>query len=442
MPDPVIRYRPRPRDVLMASAQAVAAAALALMPLMMWLASRSAPLMLSISALACLMMLIREAILNADGASFGHMWRRLQQPARHALLALGLFLLLALVTISWSHDQLASFRAYGELLVSLGAGAVVIVVLPARAPRWCGPALLAALVLAAVLTMAELHGLNVWREAAGLRAQTFIFNRTLILALVLLMPLLAWLVATKRPVLALLPLALVAAAMLMSESGAGRLGLIVAVAAAIAILAAPRLSLLLGVAGLVAIMVLAPVQGEIADRAIPEKTHQQLKDSHSRDRVDIWLAFGETIRARPWIGSGFGASPTFDRSPVAQVLPAARRYWLAVGHPHSAQVQLWAETGLAGASLLLIAALNLLVVIGRMSGAWRMAAFGVFAGAIAIAAVGHGAWQGWWIASLAASLAWFRILMAQAAQTIAKTSLPKPSLPKPRPKRTTRHDRG
>ncbi|MGL4728086.1 MAG: O-antigen ligase family protein [Bosea sp. (in: a-proteobacteria)] len=408
-------------DLLMASAQTTAAAALALMPLAMWLASRSAPLFLTIAALACLMMLAREAALGGEPARLNHLWRNMESPARHALLALGGFLVVALVSISWSHEGLASLRSYGELIVSLGAGALVAVVLPSRAPRWCGLALLAALVITAALTMLELSGFNVWREGVGLRAQTFIFNRTLILAVILAIPLCAWLFATKRHALACLSLATVAAAMLMSESGAGRLGLIAAIAAAAAIWLAPRLSMLFGAAGLVAIMALAPVQGEIAERAIPAKAHKQLQDSHSRDRVDIWLAFGETIRARPWAGSGFGSSPTLDRNPVSQVLPAERRYWLAVGHPHSAQVQIWAETGVIGAALLLAAMLNLLVVIGRMQGAWRIAAFGAFAGALAIAAVGHGAWQGWWIATVAACIAWFRIFMAQAGHEVLQT---------------------
>jgi O-antigen ligase len=163
-------------------------------------------------------------------------------------------------------------------------------------------------------------------------------------------------------------------------------------------------------------MCFAPVQGEIIERTIPASAHRQLEDSHSRDRMIIWLSYGQAIRAKPLLGSGFGTSATLHQHPVALHLPEKDRIWLAVGHPHSAQVQVWVETGLAGAALLLLAGLNLLVLIGRMPGLWRCAAFATFAGALAIAAVGHGAWQGWWIAALGASIAWFRVLMAQSRQ--------------------------
>jgi O-antigen ligase len=409
------------RDGLIASVRGLAAGALALMPLAMWLASRSAPFMLTVSAGACLMMLAREAAMThgrsgAPPAGWRGRWSGFSAPARHGLACLAAFLAFAFASAFWSHDLAASLRSYGELALSVGAGAIVAAILPGRAPRWAGWALLASLSLACVLTLLELSGLNVWRAGAGLRAHTFIFNRTLILCLLLALPLAAWAAAQRRYGLAALPLALLAAAILASESGAAKLGLAVAGAAALIASAAPRLSLLAGAAGLVALLAFAPVQGEIADRVIPAKVHRQLQESHSRDRVDIWQTFGEAIRARPLFGSGIGATATLQNNPVAAAVSPDHRTMLAVGHPHSTQVQIWAETGLAGAALLLLAGLNLIAVIGLMRRPWRIAAFATFAGAAAIAAVGHGAWQGWWIAALGASLAWFRLFQADLSQ--------------------------
>jgi O-antigen ligase len=394
-------------------ALAVAAGAMVLMPLAMWLASRSAPLLLVIAAVACLVALVRETGLA--GLAAAPMWR-LSPTSAQAGVALGVagFLALALVSILWSHDRVASLRAYGELGLSLAAGVVVAAVLPGRAPRWAGAALAFSLPMACVLTVFELSGMHLWRMQAGMSAYTFIFNRTLITVLVLALPLMAWLAGTRYR-LAMLPVAaLVAGAIFISESGAARLGLLVAAGAGVAAMLAPRLSLLAAAAGLVALMCFAPVQGELVERTIPASAHRQLEDAHSRDRMIIWLAYGQAIRAKPLFGSGFGSSATLHRHPVAMNLPEKDRIWLAVGHPHSAQVQAWVETGFAGAAMLLFAGLNLLVIIMRMPDLWRCAAFATFAGAISIAAVGHGAWQGWWIAALGASIVWFRVLMAQS----------------------------
>jgi hypothetical protein len=400
-------------DTVARLAISVATACMVVMPLSMWLASRSAPLVLALAAIGCLIALAREPF--STGLAIAAKWRpSLASPCAGLALGLGGFLLLALVSILWSHDRAASLRVYGELCVSLAAGAVVAAVLPGRAPRWAGPALAATLILACLMTAIELSGMNVWRLEAGLRAMTFIFNRSLILALALALPLAAWLAATRRFFLLVLLMGAVAGATILSESGAAKLGLLAVVIVGLAASLAPRLTIIGAAAGLVALTALAPVQGEIADRTIPSSAHRTLQDAHSRDRVDIWLAYGQAIRERPLFGSGFGTSATLDRHPVAQALPPAERPWLSVGHPHSAEVQIWVETGLAGAFLLLFAGLNLLVLIGRMEGAWRVASVALFAGALAIAAVGHGAWQGWWIAALGASIAWFRVLRAQS----------------------------
>jgi O-antigen ligase len=388
-------------------------AALVSMPLAMWLSSRSAPLVLAIAATGCIMALAREQMNEA--APTRNKWPiSLSSPRAGMAFGLGGFLLMALVSILWSHDRLASLRAYGELVGCVGAGAVVAAVLPGRAPRWAGKALLGALLVASLLTISELQGLSVWRDQLGLRAETFVFNRTLICASLVAIPALAWLAGARRPVALAFVGGAVGAALLLSDSGAGKLGLAAAVAAGLLAWAAPRIALLAGAAGLVALFALAPVQGEIADRVIPSAAHRQLQDAHSRDRVDIWLAFGQAARARPLLGSGFGTSATLHRHAVATALPEAARPWLSVGHPHSAPLQIWAETGLAGAALLLLAGLNLLVLLMRMQPPWRIGAYAVFAAALAIAAVGHGAWQGWWIATLGASIAWFRVLMAQS----------------------------
>lgn len=393
-------------DRVHAWALAVAGAALAVMPLAMWLANRSAPLCLGIAALACLARSWSESWPLADRL------RALRASRAPVTKPLVLLVVLAALSIIWSHRPLASLFALGEWLVPLVSGVVVALVFPSRAPRWVAPALAGSIVLASALTLAELTFGMEWRQGFGLRAMTFMFNRTLICVMLVAIPLLGWLMRQRRWGLATMVAGAVMAGIMISESGAARFGLGMALLAAMATAIAPRLSVITAGIGIVALIMLAPVQGEIAEQVIPPSAHRQLQDSHSRDRVDIWLSFGEAIRARPWLGSGFGTSPTLHESPVAAEVSPARRTLLAVGHPHSAQVQVWAELGMAGAALLLWAGLMLVATIGQRQRRNMIAPLATFASAIAIAAVGHGAWQGWWIATLASSIIWFRIFDA------------------------------
>ncbi len=398
-----------PQDRLREVMLSAAAGALALMPLAMWLASRSAPLFLALAAVFALVAWVRECALTGRSPLPAMPSLRALGQGGPAVVMLAIFLAFALLSIAWSHDRPASLRAFGELMIPILSGLVVALILPGRAPRWAGWALCGALGLAVVLTLFELNGQNLWRLRHGLRAQTFIFNRTLITALLLALPLAAWLILRGRNGLAIALMVLVGSGLMASDSGAGKLGLAVAAAGACAAMIAPRLAAAAAAAGLVALIALAPVKGEILDQIIPPSAHQALQDAHSRDRVHIWQSFGEAVRARPLLGAGFGTSATLHRAPVADDVAPARRTMLGAGHPHSLPVQLWAETGLIGALLLLGAGLAGLVAIARLPGRWRIAAFALFAGALAIAAVGHGAWQGWWIAALAAAIGWLRI---------------------------------
>jgi O-antigen ligase len=147
--------------------------------------------------------------------------------------------------------------------------------------------------------------------------------------------------------------------------------------------------------------------GEILDRALPPAAHEGLKNAHSRDRVDIWLSFGEAVRARPLSGAGFGTSAVYDSHPVAAEVSAPRRTLLAVGHPHSLPLQIWAETGVIGAVLAGLCGLGVVAGLAHIPQHRRAAPLAMVATALAIATVGHGAWQAWWIAAIVASVCWF-----------------------------------
>ena len=379
---------------------------LVLLPLAMWLANRSSPLVLGLAALC----FIASAVVEEGWAGF---LQRVVEMLRSAVgIGLSGFLLWSLVTIAWSHRPAQSLAAWGELALPMASGLAIAASGRFRPGRTESRALAVALIAAAAFMMAELASDLSVRVALGIGKQvTYIFNRPALTCLMLLPVAVAGLLAARgrSPLDWLLCGALVfvvGGMSLDSESGAAAFGLAILAAAWLAARLLPRLTLALVALGFFATMVLAPVMGRLGDEALPASLHQRLANSHSRDRVDIWLSFGEAIMARPLLGSGFGTSPTLDRHPVALEVSPPRRQLLAVGHPHSAPVQAWVEAGAVGAMFIALAGLAFLWRLRRLAAPVLAPRLALASAAFAVATVAHGAWQGWWIAALALAAAW------------------------------------
>jgi O-antigen ligase len=381
----------------------------ALLPLVIWVANRAAPLALVLAALA----LVGGSAM--DGRLLQDIARLRQALFSRAGLSVLAFLIFALVSVSWSHLPLRSLRIFGELLVPLVAGFIVAMLWPrlltAMADRQQLLLLVAgALILGCILIMVELNTNMALRIRLGMKPQNYIFNPVLISYLLLGFPVLdgLWRLQDRwsRVVAAVLAVTL-AAAIISAESGAAVFGLIIGVAAWLMARILPRLMLATLAAGFLASLVLAPVMGEILDKALPPSAHEGLKNAHSRDRVDIWLSFGEAVRARPLTGAGFGTSAVYDSHPVAAEVSVPRRTLLGVGHPHSLPLQIWAEMGVIGAVLAGLCGLGVVAALAHIPENRRAAPLAMVATALAIATVGHGAWQAWWIAAIAAGVCWF-----------------------------------
>jgi O-antigen ligase len=127
-------------------------------------------------------------------------------------------------------------------------------------------------------------------------------------------------------------------------------------------------------------------------------------------RTMIWHFAATKVMERPLLGWGLDASrviPGGEETEMVytRVLPdepatpqPAQRMPL---HPHDFALQMWLETGAVGAVLVagLIAALAA-GGAGWRRGAARAGAMTTLAAALGVAAVGYGAWQAWWVASL------------------------------------------
>ena len=376
--------------------------ALALVPVALALANRSSPLVVGIAAL----LLLAGAVAERGADALGFVLRPLAAPLGLAALA---FLGWCLASFLWSPFPGLSGRALSEFTPTLLAAYLVVRLAPARMPAW-GPALAAAGLAAACLFIVASLALDLApQRALGQRAALFMFNRPLLTALLLAGPLAALLALRGRRVAALALLAVTALAILRSISGAAALGLLAGVGLFVAARFVPKragLSLAALVLGLA--FALAPIEGDILARAMPEAAHERLTQSSSRARVAIAQSFGAAVAQAPLIGSGYGTGARFAEVPAASSLEPEMRTMLAVGHPHNSFLQIWAELGLVGAVLGALAAFLALRAAAPLPRGLFATALGLLGAAVAVMFVEHGAWQAWWTAGCGAALAWLR----------------------------------
>lgn len=125
-------------------------------------------------------------------------------------------------------------------------------------------------------------------------------------------------------------------------------------------------------------------------------------------RAHSWAFVTDRVREKALFGWGVGASSGFQEtySSAGWTLP------FVPVHPHSAGMQVWLETGVIGA----VVAAGALAAMGRRAGAalaqdniGAMAGAGVIAGALTLAVLDAGLWNGWFWAALALSAGMIRL---------------------------------
>lgn len=392
-----------PNTALGARCEAVGHGLIVAMPLAMWLANRSAPLILVLATVAFV-----SASIVAEGTRpiVARAVRALRSPA---VLFLAAFLAWALATVAWSHAARSSLAMWGELALPLFCALAIAASGRMRPSLDFCRALAISLIAASALMSYELLTDLAIRIALGLGKQHgFVFNRPMLVDLLLAGAVLPGLFGggTRDRLLGGIALLAVATAIFVSDSGAAKLGLLIMLPVWLLASILPRLILALVALGFAGAMMLAPVQGRVADALMSPALHQKLAGAHTRERVDIWLSFGEAVRLQPLRGAGFNTSATFDSHPLAAQVPEPFRRMLAVGHPHSAPIQAWVETGGIGAVLLILAGLALLWSLRNWPVRRMAPALGLFAAGFGVASTAHGAWQGWWIAALVTAALW------------------------------------
>jgi hypothetical protein len=375
---------------------------LAIMPLGMALAHRSAPVFVTLSAA------LAVGASLADGRAPEIAARLRAWLSTPVAIATGAFLALALLSQTWSEARGTTLFALGEFLLPLGAGLVLAASLPQRAPKGTDLLLAASLIAAAALIVLDLGTGLAWRAALGIDAESFIFNRPT-LTILLFGIVLVGSTAVRAPASIPAPLALAVAAaaaglLAATDSDAALLGLGAAALTALLAWRRRKAALVALALGWTLLVAGAPVLGSLLRGTLPTQVHALLPSAHTEQRVLIWESFGEVVRSRPLLGTGFGSSARLAASPVAQELPPDLRSGLSWGHPHNVALQVWTELGALGAALAWAVGLAVIAGLSRLTGPVLVPAAALFAAVVAVASVGHGAWQGWWAAAIAAAI--------------------------------------
>ena len=117
-------------------------------------------------------------------------------------------------------------------------------------------------------------------------------------------------------------------------------------------------------------------------------------------RLRIWDSYLALVREKPLLGWGVEGSRDFDAELLSLPVTATQNTYFS-SHPHNALLQIWTDLGLVGALLfcILIAMLGLRIEKARPEA--RAPIYGLFVGILATSAVSHGAFQSWWLASVA-----------------------------------------
>lgn len=385
----------------------------AVLPIGMVVANKSAALVICLAAgAACLAALLASRASDQPVAAV--------HSARRLALSIAGIAAFAGLSAGLSVRPASGLDQAVQILAPLVATALLCVLLPRQSPpKWILPVAMIAFASALALITFELMTGMWMRRMLGVRDLTFVFNRSLVTLLLISWPLMAILAVGNRRRQAAALMAGLCLVTALSDSGATTLALAVSLLAffgALWLRSAVRLALL---AAVLIALVTAPWHGDIAAWLLGPRAVEAISSANAGERIRIWQAFGAMVSLQAehatttWFGYGFGSSRTLHTHPAALLLPQQMRALLEHGHPHNAFLQIATELGRVGIMLFAIGAVIVERAIARLDAPDQPYALALATACVAVAAVSHGAWQAWWIASIGAALAGFAALSAE-----------------------------
>lgn len=325
-------------------------------------------------------------------------------PPRPWLLGFGAFLGYALLSLIWTIDVAEGLDGWVRItlgaafgLALIGAGASLDETGRARVARWLAIGTTIAIALLAVqLASQRVFGFNDSFASRWYGPDTnlwALFNRSVaILAIIAPLAALAAYRAYGRFAALALALAAIVCVYNFNSQGA-ELAVATGIGGALFVAIFAKRGAAILAAALAAGILAAPL---VASAPQFDDLSQRRDVSVSvYHRAAIWSFAAERILEKPAFGWGMHASRAIPGA-KAQFRPGAELMPL---HPHNAPLQLWLELGLVGA----FGAAALMLALGRRirgDAATRAALAGSLVAAFAVACVGYGIWQGWWMGAL------------------------------------------
>jgi O-antigen ligase len=325
------------------------------------------------------------------------------------------------LSATWSIDPLRSLLL-DLRLAGLFAAALALAAAAGRIdmPWRLALCLFAGTAIACVLTgwdLATAGGLSQYVSVRGFRPQRF--NQFAVWLALLLLPATALLACRGPKVIAAAAASGMAATVFLLADSTAKAALVIgAVAALLLYWRRSAVARLLATAAVLAVLTAPLTLPQLAGLPHATDTATALfhKDSAAH-RLLIWQFAGARIGERPVLGWGLDSS---------RAIPGGNREarpgqaWLPL-HPHDAALQVWLELGAPGAVLfaMLLGLLWLRLGAAPWPRLYAAAAGGSLAGALAVALVGWGIWQEWWLGTLGLAL-FAMLVMARAATPIRR----------------------
>lgn len=333
---------------------------------------------------------------------------------------LGLFVLWTLISCTWSLSPIKSLDNVGKIIFALFVGTSIYAYMRLEAPNrtmtWFRAGYIATIIL---LILDEILHTAILRSLRGPNAGTNLYYHGVTILILGLWPILNMLKNQhlSRPLLIYATLFI--GLFYMTDHAA-----IVAFFASTAVFAivytSPKFFIRLS-AVLSAIIILGfpfATKNMDAEKVIASAGSALIKASYHH-RLFIIERTTQMIFEKPWIGHGLNAyrstidptrnlgeevsklhildeNPTLDKDALGQAI-----------HPHNFSLQVWYELGGIGAFLFAIFMANALWRISSIpSKRFEQASFmGLYSSMFAIAHISFGAWQTWWLLSIAVMLA-------------------------------------
>jgi O-antigen ligase len=196
--------------------------------------------------------------------------------------------------------------------------------------------------------------------------------------------------------------ALIVATVFASEHASSKVALIGGAAAFVLFRLRPRLAMPLMVAGWVGASLLVVPAVSLLYTA--EAYRAEWLPGSGRERIAIWRYTSEQIPKAPILGAGMGAARATSHAEAetmeARRVPGTDFHLSTSVHSHNAYLQVWYETGAAGALIML--AVGLLILRALTSAPPRAQPYlaATFAACALMAAFAYSIWAPWYVASL------------------------------------------